>query len=177
MDNKLKKICIILGIVYYLVWTIYLGSLRIPGIMICFTWVIPLFLALLPTKFAIKTNLFSDIREDFISPVYKIEEDSWGDNTVSKYSIGYNIWDNGWAMFFPLILLFRFKQPNFENSFPINSKELQLILDDIRSPKEMYLIIKQELDKTYYNEIFAKKREEEKLKEINKEYYNNFKTK
>lgn len=177
MGKQLTRICIVCGIFYYLSCFIYLQHIGMPPISIVFAWVVPLFLGLLPNSFAIKTNLFSDIKDGFTSPVYKLEKDCWGDNVVSKYIVEYSHFCDDLVVFFPYIWLVRFRQYEMEDSVYVNKIEYQSILDGKCSPEEMYLSIRHQLDREAYKEMSAKKTEKEKLREVNKEYYDNFKTK
>lgn len=179
MDKKLKRICIILGIFYYLsvIWFTPFGtdgSLKFIGLV--FAWLIPMFLGFLPNFLSIKTNLFSDIKDDFTSPVYKLEKSNWGENVVSKYTVEYSCWDDGWGAFFPYIWIFRFRQYELESSIEICSKNYDKILSGVVSPEAVYLRAKAVSDLKYNSEISAEKELKNKLKVLNKDYYNNLKT-
>lgn len=179
MDKQLTRICIVCGIFYYLSCIIYLQHIGMPPITIGFMWIIPFaigFFFALNDK-GIKTNLFSEIKDDFTSPTYKLEKSHWGEDVVVKYITEYSVWDDDWCAFFPFLYLFRFRQYYPENSVYVNKIEYQSILDGKCSPEEMYLSIRHQLDREAYKEMSAKKTEKEKLREVNKEYYNNFKTK
>ena len=179
MDKQLKEICIILGLLYYSSCFIYLQHIGMSPITIGFAWLLPLlvsFMFLLGNG-GIKTNLFSEIKRDYKSPVYKLETNNWGENVVSKYIVNYDYWDDGWAVFFPFIWWFSFRQHSFEGSFEIGDKTYNKILEGVVSTEVVYLRKKIVAEKKYYNRISAEKIEKEKLREVNKEYYNNFKTK
>lgn len=177
MDKQLTRICIVCGIFYYLSWFIYLQHIGMPPIMIGFMWIIPFaigsFFAL--NDKGIKTNLFSEIKDDFTSPTYKLEKSHWGEDVVVKYIVEYSVWDDGWCAFFPFLYLFKFRQYSPEDSVYVNKAVYNNILYGEISVKDLYLkeILKAEAEA--YKEMSAKKTEKEKLREVNKEYYDNFK--
>ena len=177
MKKKLTRICLILGTIYYISALVYLHTLGISPITIFFAWLISLVFsfAFAFGERGIKTSLFSDIKEDFKSPVYKLERNNWGEKVVSKYTVEYITWDDGWAIFFPYISIFKFRQYYLEDSVCVYERVHGEILEGIVSIEAVYLREKMVNEKQYFDEVAAEKIKKDKFREVNKEYYNNFK--
>lgn len=177
MEKQLTKICLSLGTIYYVSVLVYLHYLGMPPIIVGFAWLIPLVFSLI---FAfgdrgIKTNMFSDIKEDYKTPVYKLEKSNWSEKVVSKYVVVYSNWDDGWAIIFPYISIFKFKQYFLEETVCISDKTHSDILAGVVSTEEVYLRECIKHEKRYLDKIAEEKAKKDNLREVNKEYYNNFK--
>lgn len=181
MDRKLTRLVILLGIVFYgltlallFKWSSNFNfSLLITLIIWLFSMLIGLILS---TQKFLKINWFSDIKEDFTTPTYKLEKDHWGDWIISKYVVIHDIWDNGWILAFPLILLFKFRQYGQESYINVKTDtDLKEMLNGLVSLEEYYTFENEKLNKKFQEELTEQEKEKTKLREVNKGYYGNFK--
>lgn len=181
MDKKLRLVCILGGIVLYPSFVYYLvsigldfeSSMKMLVLSWAFLWTLGMVSAIV--NIGIKTNLFSDIKSDFTTPVYTLTKNGWGDDCVAEVIVRYSCWDNGWFMFFPLIIFFKFKQHHTKYTFEITKEEYEVIMCESLTPKQLFEHKYQLANEEHEKYLAKKKQTEDKIKEINKEYYNNYK--
>lgn len=95
------------------------------------------------------------------TPVYAFD----GGETVLKYNVKYVLPDSFLLMFFPFLMLFRFKALEEDNTYwCVTNKQIKDMENLIKSPEEIY----KEYEKKSLDEY-------DKFKLINRDYYGNFK--
>lgn len=179
MDRKLTRLVILLGVVFYgttpallFKWCSYFNCSFLMAILI---WFFSLLIGLtLSTQKFLKVNWFSDIKDNFTTPTYKLEKDHWGDWIISKYVVIHDIWNNGWILAFPLILLFKFRQYGQESYINVKTDtDLKEMLNGLVSLEEYYTFENEKYNKKFQEEMVEEEMEKIKLKEVNKDYYGN----
>lgn len=181
MNRKLTRLVILLGVLFYGTTLALLfkwcSDFKCSFLMAILIWLFSIMIGfILSTQKFLKVNWFSDIKEDFVSPTYKLEKDSWGDWIVSKYIVVHSEWNNGWVLAFPLILLFKFRQYEQESYISVKTDaDLKEMLNGLASLEEYYIVENEKYNKKIQEELSEQEKEEIKLKEVNKEYYGNYK--
>ena len=121
----------------------------------------------------IKLPFLTDLVDSPTTPTYRISKDYRGERIVVKSEVGYTHFDDEFILFFPLIFLFEYKTMiDFENEFKIEGS-----LEDISKVdlKEFWETKYYELNREFIEAEEFKNKIKNQLKEINKEYLNNFK--
>ena len=140
-------------------------------ILYFFCWVVVFTLRRL--RMTIKLPFLTDLVDSPTTPTYRISKDYRGERIVVKSEVGYTHFDDEFILFFPLIFLFEYKTMiDFENEFKIEGS-----LEDISKVdlKEFWEIKYYELNREFIEAEEFKNKIKNQLKEINKEYLNNFK--
>ena len=109
----------------------------------------------------------SDLIENPKTPVYKFD----GIDEVEKYEVKYVAPDNMLPVIFPIFLLFKYSSLEKVNYYSVSMEDVELLLSFQKTPEEVYL----ENGSRHKEEVEIWKEEGRKLKEVNKDYYNNFK--
>lgn len=128
-----------------------------------------LLLFFIPFAAKIKLNFVSALIEEPKSPVYKFDS-SYG--RIEEYVVGHSMDDVPWIiLFFPPLMMFSHKDMVLNRSVYLSDTEEKNVKNGKISLKEMFLIRIEE-DTLHEQE---KENERNKIKSLNKDYYNNFK--
>lgn len=175
MERKINILCVVLGILTWSTTAMLihdeLKDIRMTIMGLILTYVFSLLFILFRYTSFIKTDMFSDIKEDYKSPVYKLERTIYRDWCIRKYNVSYSTIDSGWMSLFTPIFIFKFKQYVEDEYLHLSKTNYDSILGGHMSPQEYY----EEYLKKIEEEELKETRITSKIREINKEYYNNFK--
>ena len=167
-------ILIILSILVYFTVKVSDEQFFLMGGMVLYFVVLMISIALSSSRwFRINLPFVSDLIDVPTSPTYRVEKNYWGEYEVIKSEVGFTHYNEDILWFFPPLMLFDYKtMVDFEDKFFIEGS-----LEDISKVdlKEFWETKYYELNRKFIESEEAKNKRKNQLKEINKEYLNNFK--